>query len=72
MTFELMDYQIIAIFLLGATIAGLIGIFIDEYQQYKGKSKKAYLKHMYRMFEGMDIEPRIVKSNPKSITDFDK
>lgn len=63
MTIELLDYQVVALFMIGACIGALVWYIIDLRSEHKDMSRREFTKRVVREFAGLGFENRIVKSN---------
>lgn len=59
MTIELLDYQVVALILIGACIGALVWYILDLRSEHKDMSR--------REFAGLRFEDRVVKSNDHRI-----
>lgn len=62
MVYELLDYQILAIFGLGFCVGMLVYLAIDDYGKWSDRPRREYLRHIWRSFLMYDDEPRSVRS----------
>lgn len=63
MTIELVDYQVVALILIGACISTLVWYILDLRSEHKDMSRREFAKRVFRDFAGLGFENRIVKSN---------
>ena len=63
MTIELLDYQVVALILIGACISTLVWYILDLRSEHKDMSRREFAKRAFRDFAGLGFENRIVKSN---------
>lgn len=67
MTIELLDYQVVALFMIGACIGALVWYIIDLRSEHKDMSRREFTKRVVREFAGLGFENRIVKSDDHGI-----
>lgn len=67
MTIELLDYQVAALFLIGACIGALFWYILDLRSEHKDMSRREFAKRVIRDFSGLGFENRVVKSNDHRI-----
>lgn len=67
MTIELLDYQVAALFLIGACIGALVWYILDLRYEHKDMSRREFAKRVIRDFSGLGFENRVVKSNDQRI-----
>lgn len=67
MTIELLDYQVVALILIGACIGVLVWHILDLRFEHKDMSRREFTKRVFREFAGIGFENRVVKSDNHGI-----
>lgn len=67
MTIELLDYQVVALILIGVCIGSLVWYIIDLRSEHKDMSRRKFAKRVFREFAGLGFEDRVVKSDNHGI-----
>lgn len=67
MTIELLDYQVVALILIGVCIGSLVWDILDLRSEHKDMSRMEFAKRAFREFDGLGFENRVVKSNDYKI-----
>jgi hypothetical protein len=67
MTIELLDYQVVALILIGVCIGSLVWYIIDLRSEHKDMSRREFAKRVFREFAGLGFEDRVVKSDNHGI-----
>lgn len=67
MTIELLDYQVVALILIGACIGMLVWHILDLRFEHKNMSRREFAKRVFREFAGIGFENRVVKSDNHGI-----
>lgn len=67
MTIELLDYQVVALILIGACIGMLVWHILDLRFEHKDMSRREFAKRVFREFAGIGFENRVVKSDNHGI-----
>lgn len=67
MTIELLDYQVMALILISALIGALVWYILDLRSEHKDMSRMEFAKRVFREFDGIGFEDRVVKSNDHRI-----
>lgn len=67
MTIELLDYQVVALILIGACIGMLVWHILDLRFEHKDMSRREFAKRVFREFAGLGFENRVVKSDNHGI-----
>lgn len=63
MVYELLDYQVLAIFGLGLCIGVLVYLAIDDHAQWADRPRREYWRHVWRSLLSYDDEPRVIRSD---------
>ena len=67
MTIELLDYQVVALILIGACIGMLVWYILDLRFEHKDMGRREFAKRVFREFAGIGFENRVVKSDNHGI-----
>ena len=65
MTIELMDYQVLAIFLLGLVIGIIVMAIAERRHENKTMTTKEFVRRIFRDLNGRGFENRVIRSDTK-------